>query len=92
MAMPTHTVKRSTLARLRAEYSEHWGMRAQHLEAALRHIAAGDGYYGAQAREYKEIACDALAGKPFFALPPSCRDCGTDYGWIGNRWQARCSC
>lgn len=30
------------------------------LEKALREIAAGDGYYGAQAREYKEIARRAL--------------------------------
>jgi len=31
------------------------------LLAALEKIAAGDGYYGAQAREYKEIARSALA-------------------------------
>ena len=30
------------------------------LRDALRRIAAGDGYYGAMAREYKEIAREAL--------------------------------
>ena len=34
--------------------------RAERLEAALREIAVGDGYYGAQAREYKDIARAAL--------------------------------
>jgi hypothetical protein len=33
------------------------------LREALERIAAGDGYYGAQAREYKQIAQSALARK-----------------------------
>lgn len=45
---------------------------------ALQQIAAGDGYYGAQAREYKQIAQAALASakalnKPVFGL-----NCGVD--------------
>lgn len=34
------------------------------LRAALSRIALGDGYYGAQAREYKQVARAALAGQP----------------------------
>lgn len=34
------------------------------LRAALNRIALGDGYYGAQAREYKQVARAALAGQP----------------------------
>lgn len=34
--------------------------RIRELEAALRQIANGEGYYGAQAKEYKDIARAAL--------------------------------
>jgi len=34
---------------------------APQLLAALKEIASGEGYYGAQAREYKEIAKAAIA-------------------------------
>ena len=36
------------------------GKRIATLETALRQIANGDGYYGAQAKEYKDIARAAL--------------------------------
>lgn len=54
-------------------------MNAQQIyHEALQQIAAGDGYYGAQAREYKQIAQAALASakalnKPVFGL-----SCGVD--------------
>lgn len=38
--------------------------RIAELEAALRRISAGEGYYGAQAAEYKAIARAALDGNP----------------------------
>lgn len=52
--------------------------RAERAEAALREIAAGDGYYGAQAREYKDIARRALSAAPQGWKPPveTCPKCG----------------
>jgi len=46
---------RTKVDRLEAENSK--------LRAALKQIALGDGYYGAQAKEYKEIARKALGVK-----------------------------
>lgn len=44
-----------------SEGQENWHVPCPWcLRDALRKIANGDGYYGAQAREYKEIAIGAL--------------------------------
>jgi hypothetical protein len=43
------------------ENGKHVESRFRILRDALRRIAAGEGYYGIQAREYKEIARTALA-------------------------------
>lgn len=43
---------------------------------ALQRIAAGEGYYGAQAREYKNIARAAIAAVKALRRPVSGLDCG----------------
>lgn len=55
--------------RVRAIYGSFKGhpgdmaVEIERLRSALAKIAAGDGYYGAQAHEYKNIAREAL-GEP----------------------------
>lgn len=51
--MTQQSIDQSEIATLRAQRNE--------LLAALREIAAGDGIYGLQAREYKHIARAAVA-------------------------------
>lgn len=45
---------------------------------ALQQIAAGTGYYGEQAREYKQIAQAAIAQAKGLGKPVSGLDCGVD--------------
>jgi hypothetical protein len=45
---------------------------------ALQQIASGDGYYGAQAREYKEIAKGAIAAVKALRKPVYGLNCGVD--------------
>ena len=45
---------------------------------ALQQIAAGNGYYGAQAREYKQIAQSALASAKALRKPVFGLNCGVN--------------
>lgn len=45
---------------------------------ALQQIAAGEGYYGAQAREYKDIAKAAIAAVKALRKPVRGLDCGVN--------------
>jgi len=45
---------------------------------ALQQIAAGEGYYGAQAREYKDIAKGAIAAAKQIGRPVYGLNCGVN--------------
>jgi hypothetical protein len=45
---------------------------------ALQQIASGEGYYGAQAKEYKDIAKAALRAAETLKKPVRGLDCGVD--------------
>ena len=61
--LPAETVTACSHKRVQfpSEGQEHWHVPCPWcLRDALEKIANGDGYYGEQAREYKQIAKDAL--------------------------------
>lgn len=62
-------VKAGISERKAVERAEAAEARAERLAGALREIAKGEGVYGAQAHEYKQIARAALASEPDSAQP-----------------------